>query len=133
MKGSKSVAKAYSPDEKQKLVEASREARSPAIYPALMLALNAGMRNGEIRHLRWSQVDLKKQFLTVGKSKTEAGEGRTIPLNAALLEALRDHAEWYTLRFGKIEPEWYLFPFGRANQLDPTRPITTIRQLGERA
>ncbi len=52
--------------------EASREARAPAIYPALMLALNAGMRNGEIRHLRWNQVDLKKEFLTVGRSKTEA-------------------------------------------------------------
>lgn len=31
------------------------------------------------------------------------------------------------LRFGRIEPDWYLFPFGRANQLDPTRPITTIK------
>jgi len=92
-----------------------------------MLALNAGMRNGEIRQLRWNQVDLKKQFLTVGKSKTEAGEGRTIPLNAALLEALQGHAEWFTLRFGRIEPDWYLFPFGGANQLDPTRPITTIK------
>jgi hypothetical protein len=85
------------------------------------------MRNGEIRNLRWNQVDLKKQFLTVGKTKTEAGEGRTIPLNAALLEALLHHAEWYRLRFGKIEAEWYLFPFGRANHLDPTRPITTTK------
>ena len=127
LKGSKPVAKAYSPEEKQKLVEASREARSPTIYPALMLALNAGMRNSEIRHLRWNQVDLKKEFLTVGRSKTEAGEGRTIPLNAALLEVLQGHAAWFTLRFGRIEPDWYLFPFGRANQLDPTRPITTIK------
>jgi integrase len=127
LKGTKPIAKVYSPEEKQRLVEATREARSPAIYPALMLALNAGLRNGEIRQLRWNQVDLKKQFLTVGKSKTEAGEGRTIPLNGALREALRHHAEWYMLRFGKIEPDWYLFPFGRANHLDPTRPITTIK------
>ncbi len=119
LKGSKPVAKAYSPEEKQKLVEASREARSPTIYPALMLALNAGMRNAEIRHLRWNQVDLKKEFLTVGRSKTEAGEGRTIPLNTALLEALQGHAEWFTLRFGRIEPDWYLFPFRSG---EPTRP-----------
>src|SRR5262249_47358925 len=58
---------------------------------------------------------------------TEAGEGRTIPLNAALFEALQQHEEWYMLRFGRIEPDWYLFPFGRANHLDPTRPITTIK------
>jgi integrase len=127
LKVSRQVAKAYSPEEKQRLVEAARQARSPTIYPALMLGLNAGMRNGEIRALRWNQIDLARQFLTVGKSKTEGGEGRTIPLNPALLQALRDHAEWYTLRFGRIEPEWYLFPFGRANKLDPTRPITTIK------
>jgi integrase len=133
LKGTRSLAKAYSPEEKLNLVEATRKARSPTIYPVLMLALNAGMRNGEIRHLRWNQVDLKKQFLTVGKSKTEAGEGRTIPLNAALLEALRHHAEWYTLRFGKIDPEWYLFPFGRGKHLDPTRPITTIKTAWKNA
>jgi hypothetical protein len=40
---------------------------------------------------------------------------------------MRHHAEWYALRFGRIEPDWYLFPFGRANHLDPTRPITTIK------
>jgi hypothetical protein len=97
------------------------------MYPALMLALNAGLRNAEIRHMRWKQVDFNKQFLAVGKSKTEAGEGRTIPLNGPLLDALQEHAEWYRLRFGKIEADWYLFPFGRANHLDPTRPITTIK------
>jgi len=127
LKGIKPVAKAYSPEEKQLLLEEAGKSRSPATYPALMLALNAGMRNGEIRNLQWQQVDLKRQFLTVGRSKTEAGEGRTIPLNTALLEAMKKHAEWCQLRFGRIEPEWYLFPFGQANHLDPTRPITTLK------
>jgi len=62
----------------------------------------------------------------VGRSKTQAGDGRTIPLNPDLLRAIEAHAEWYKLRFGKIESEWYLFPFGQANHLDPTRPITTL-------
>jgi integrase len=44
-----------------------------------------------------------------------------------LFEALRQHAEWYKLRFERVEPGWYLFPFGQANHLDPTRPITTIK------
>ena len=44
--------KRYSPEEKQKLAEASREGRSPTIYPAVMLALNAGLRGAEIRRLR---------------------------------------------------------------------------------
>jgi integrase len=111
LRGSKPVAKAYSPEEKQQLLDEAGRSRSPATYPALMLALNTGMRNGEIRNLKWNQIDFKKQFLTVGRSKTEAGEGRTIPLNPALLQALERHAEWYKLRFGRIDPEWYLFPF----------------------
>jgi integrase len=127
LKGSRPIAKAYSPEEKQLLLEEARKSRSPATYPALMLALNAGMRNGEIRGLQWHQIDFKREFLTVGRSKTEAGEGRTIPFNSALLEALKKHAEWYQLRFGRIDPEWYLFPFGKAKHLDPTRPITTLK------
>jgi hypothetical protein len=43
------VGKAYSPEEKDALLKAANTARSPAIYPALMLALNAGMRDAEIR------------------------------------------------------------------------------------
>ena len=121
------IAKAFSPREKQSLMDAAREAKSPVIYPALMLALNAGMRSGEIRELRWEQIDLERRFLIVGKSKTEAGEGRTIPLNPALYDVLKEHAEWFQLRFGSIEPHWCLFPYGKANHLDPTRPITTLK------
>ena len=44
--------------------------------------------------------DLSKAILTVGDSKTEAGEGRTIPLNSALLDAMIEQAKWYTKRFG---------------------------------
>jgi hypothetical protein len=45
-------------------------------------------------------VDLSKAFLTVGGSKSEAGEGRTVPLNSELLQALVDYSKWYTKRFG---------------------------------
>ena len=72
-------------------------------------------------------LDLDKKFLTVGRSKTEAGEERTIPLNPSLQAALEQHAEWCVLRFGRREPEWYLLPFGKANHLDPARPTTTIK------
>jgi integrase len=109
------IAKVYSPEEKNTLVTEAQRSRSPHIYPALMLAQNAGMRNREIRTTQWKQVDFSKKFLIVGESKTEAGEGRTIPLNSALYEALSKHAEWY------------LFPFGKSKHLDPTRPVTTLK------
>ena len=41
----------------------------------------------------------------VRQSKTEGGEGRTIPLSPDLLKALERHALWYEARFGRIEPE----------------------------
>ena len=127
LKGTKQIAKAYSAEEKTRRMEATKEARSPAIHPTLMLALNAGLRGGEIKNLKWLHIDLEKKFLTAGRSKTEAGEGRTIPLNPPLQAALEQHAARYVLRFGRIEPDWYLFPFGRANHLDPTRPMTSIK------
>src|SRR5689334_5649665 len=51
----------------------------------------------------------------------------TPTLNSSLLEALVDHAKWYTKRFGMIRPEWYLFPWGRPQPSDPTRPVVTLK------
>ncbi len=121
------VAMIFSPEEKQQLIDAARGAKSPCIYPALMLATNTAMRNSEIRTLQWKQADFGRRFLTVGRTKTDAGEGRTIPLNSAPYDALTGRAEWYKLRFGRIEPEWHLFPFGHLHRLDPARPITTLK------
>src|SRR5205807_4553411 len=114
------IAKVYSPEEKTGLTAEAQTSKSPNIYPALMLAQNTGMRSSEIRRIQWKQVDLTKRFLIVAKSKTDAGEGRTIPLNSALYEALSKHAVWFELRFGRIEPDWYLFPFGKSKHLDPS-------------
>ena len=84
--------------------------------------------------LQWVRVDLCKAFLIVGDGKTEAGEGRTAPLNSELLQALVDYSKWYTKRFQTINPEWYIFPsrvgrpeFGKKRPLDPTKPMVTLK------
>jgi integrase len=98
------------------------------MYPALVVDLNCGLRDKELRELRWWQIDLvHKKHLTVGKSKTDAGTGRVIPLNATVLVALEAHAAWYTRRFGACKPEWFVFPAGKGQPNDPTRPVTTLR------
>jgi integrase len=95
---------------------------------ALALDLNTGLRDKELREIRWGQIDLvDKRALTVGKSKTEAGTGRVIPLNEAALAALVAHAAWYTRRFGDCRPEWFVFAFGKPLPKDPTRPITSFK------
>jgi integrase len=127
LKVGKPIGKAYTAEEKERMLAEARKGRSPHIYPAIMLALNAGIRDAELKSLTWAQVDLAKGYLTVGKSKTEAGEGRTIPFNTALSETLREYAEWYEAVFGEMRPEWYLFPSGKPRPSDPTRPVTTLK------
>jgi len=123
------VARAYTVEEKAVLLSGAKARRSRAIYPALMLALHAGMRDAEMRGLQWGRVDLRRAIVTVGDSKTEAGEGRTIPLNADMLVALEEYSKWYVGKFGKPRPEWYVFPFGKPQPTDPTRPATTFKTV----
>jgi integrase len=112
-----------------------------ACYTATVLALNSTMRTDEIRKLRWNQVDLFEGVLTVGKSKTEAGSGRVIPLNPAARKAF---ADWGN-RFPGYKPEHYVFPWceggytrkkrlksgelapSMSSQVDPTKPTNGWR------
>jgi integrase len=131
------VGRALSPEEEGCLLTAAATDespnRNPAMYPILCVALSTGARSGEIASLRWSNVNLDGSLLTVGRSKTKAGEGRQIPINADLVKVLDDHARWYRRKVGDIKEEWYLFP-GRAGRpvrgeqrpLDPTKPIGDI-------
>lgn len=145
LKTGPSIGKAFSKVQKAKLLSAATPlkatkgkqsqigARSPYMLPALTLALNTGMRDSEIKNLVWSQIDFEKRILTVGQSKTEAGEGRTIPLNSTLLAALLDHSRWYTSKFGTASAEGYIFPGrsrpikGQKSVLVPSKPITSLK------
>ena len=44
LKAGRSIAKAYTDQEKERMMTEARRARSPHIYPAIMLALNAGIQ-----------------------------------------------------------------------------------------
>ena len=94
-----------------------------------MLALHAGMRDDEVKKLQWARLNLHKAVVIVGESKTEAGEGRTIPLNTDVLAALVAHSKWYLKRFGETRPEWYVFPFGKPQPTDPARPATSFKTV----
>lgn len=121
------IGKAYEPEETHRMRDQSRDSHSPHMRLALPLAINAGMRDAEIKALKWSQIHLDKQYLQVGASKTPAGEGRTIPINSALHEAIVEHRAWYLKKFKEIRPEWYVFPFGKPRPQDPTRHVTTLK------
>jgi integrase len=123
-----SPGRPYSAEEKSRMLEEAQKLRTPQMHAALALDLNTGLRDKELRELRWEQLDLiHKKALTVGKSKTEAGTGRVIPLNDTAIAALEAHAAWYTRRFGECRPEWFVFAFGSPLPNDPTRPITSFK------
>jgi integrase len=123
-----SPGRPYSTEEKARMLEEAQKLRTPQMHAALALDLNTGLRDKELREIRWEQVDLiNKKALTVGKAKTAAGTGRVIPLNETALAALETHAAWYTRRFGACRPEWFVFAFGKPFPTDPTRPITSFK------
>lgn len=127
LRGRKKLGKAYEPEETKRLRGNTRKSRSHNIRLALALAINAGMRDSEIKALKWGRIHLDKWFLQVGESKTPAGEGRTIPINDPLNEAFLEHRAWYLKKFKETRLEWYVFPFGRGKKLDPSRHVTTLK------
>ena len=123
-----SPGRPYSAEEKARMLEEAKKLRTPQMHAALALDLNTGLRDKELREIRWEQVDLiHKKALTVGKSKSDAGTGRVIPLNETAIAAMQAHAAWYVKRFGSCRPEWYMFAFGKPLPKDPTRPITSFK------
>ena len=123
-----SPGRAYTADEKARMLAEAAKFRGKNMYPALVVDLNCGLRDKELRELRWWQIDLvHKKALTVGKSKTDEGTGRVIPLNDTVRIALEAHAAWYVRPFGACKPEWYVFAAGKGQPNDPTRPMRTLR------
>ena len=63
--------------EARKLLEAARGDRLEALY---VLAVQTGMRRGELLGLKWNDVDLDGQTLRVHRTLTRTGNGRRLAL-----------------------------------------------------
>ena len=126
------VGRALSSEEEGRILGAAAENKSPYILPFIRIALLTGMRAGEIRRMQVFQLDIEKRQIRVGKAKTEAGTGRPIPMNAAMWETVSGQLDWLREKFGKLQPNWYLFPFcDRVQPVDPSKPVTTVKSSWE--
>ncbi len=109
----KDVGRALSYADEKKLIEAAGKSRSPALLPLLIVTLDTGLRAAEIRALQrrdlslvWKNGVIESGFITVPKSKTEAGTGRTIPLSRRASAALT----LWLARFSQTDPATFVFP-----------------------
>lgn len=80
--------------ERARLVDAARENhRAPWLAPFVRLALNTGMRKGELLNLEWNRVDLSGHTLYLTEKHTKNDRPRLIPLNKDALAAILELRE----------------------------------------
>ncbi len=76
-------------EEADTLLHAAKHAGQPDLYAAIVLALNTGMRLGEILRLEWADVDLVHGIITVREEHSRKPGGKVF-INAEVEAMLRD-------------------------------------------
>jgi integrase len=59
------------------------------LLPMTLVALNTGLRRGELTAIAWADVNLVAKLLTIRAGYAKSGKARHIPLNAEALEILK--------------------------------------------
>jgi integrase len=103
------VGRALTHDEEVRLLAAAKRSASRSLCPAVVLSIHTGLRNEELRLLKWCQIDFLREEIMVGKSKTKGGEGRVVPLSDTALACIK---EWHG-QFPNALPDHYVFPSER--------------------
>lgn len=92
IKTSRGVVRFLSREEADRFLEACNESQNLHFHAIVLLALNTGMRRGEILRLRWEDVDLRRskiQVVSREEGHTKNYESRTVPMNDLVTAALR--------------------------------------------
>lgn len=85
--------------------------------PLVLLAVNTGLRRGELLQVCWRDVDLQRRFLTVRGDGAKTGQTRHVPLNSEAVKVLN---AW---KPAVVEPHWCVF--GGA---DSSTPLVVIKK-----
>ena len=73
-------------DEEQRLLAATERGRNTYLRPLIILALETGMRRGELLSMQWEHVDLKQRVVHLPVTKN--GDFRNVPLSSRAVEQL---------------------------------------------
>jgi integrase len=74
------------------------------LEPAILVALNTGLRSGDLRALKWSNVNFAQKLVAVEGSDGKSAQSRYIPLNTEALAVLK--------RWKPQSVDDRIFPFG---------------------
>lgn len=77
-------------DEADRLLAECRASRNPWLLPAVQLALETAMRQGELLSMEWQHVNIKRRLvMLLDQDKIKNEEARAVPLSKAALEVLK--------------------------------------------
>jgi integrase len=88
----KRAERVLSADEEVKLLAACDRVRARHLRPLVVLALNTGLRRGELLSLEWARVDLSQRTVRVINTKSISGD-RIIPMNVTVHAVLSERVE----------------------------------------
>lgn len=77
-----------SKDEAERLTTQAKSSDAAHLHDFIRLALNTGMRRGELLGLEWSRIDFNSARLLLEGQHTKSGKRRYVPLNQGALDAL---------------------------------------------
>ncbi|HXG30453.1 MAG TPA: tyrosine-type recombinase/integrase [Thermodesulfobacteriota bacterium] len=103
-------------EEEERLLACS----APHLKPIILCALNTGMRKGEILSLKWFNVDLENNVITIEPTNTKSKKTKKLFINSVLRGILRE----LKLKSGRSE-HVFLGPAGE--------PIKKLRTSFEKA
>lgn len=99
-------------DEEQRLLDGCDLGQTPYLKTLLILALDTGMRRGEILGLKWCDISHNRRIVSLAMTKN--GSGREVPLSQRAFDALMDWKERapvdrstvFPMTAGALEQAW---------------------------
>lgn len=103
----KSKRKPITLDQATRLIELAGNMH-PRDGMTMILMLNTGLREVEVKGLRWRNIDLEENEAAVKRTKIK--DELTIFYTPRLAEALPAWRQYYIDHHGPINPDWYVVP-----------------------
>ncbi len=99
-------------DEEQRLLDGCDAGQIPFLKTLVILAIETGMRRGEILGLKWNDISHNRRVITL--TMTKNGAGREVPLSQRAFQALMDWKDSadvdqsivFPMKAGTLEQAW---------------------------